>query len=242
MTDRVQSLLNFHATRNFGTRENLITQQRQARETYFLLTDDEIAGLIEAVLSQAEGPDDAHVYAPLCCLACFRAGSLASHHGRLVELRLFYPGVIYHGAGVEITAELLSLLDEDEYRNHILTALAWIGDEAAIKAFAGWLHSPPAWTSKLYVPPERYAYEAGWELAPEGMRRDLYDEVAHPLIRRSEAAVATGVRVGIGTGVISRKSSSRVSLVGSGRGTSVAFTDYLAFCTQTLRWRGARRA
>ncbi|MBW5448723.1 hypothetical protein GE107_22025 [Cohnella sp. CFH 77786] len=59
-------------------------------------------------------------------------------------------------------------------RNHVLLALAWIGDEDVIRQFTKWRENPPPWASKLYVPPENYTYEAEWELDQYGRKRMLF--------------------------------------------------------------------
>src|SRR5579859_1797985 len=124
MADRVQSLLAFHNTRSFGSKQNLQSQQRHAREVYGELSLAEQHELAELAINEG---DDLHEV--LCCLACFQPGSLAPFHKTLVQRRMFYPGVIFHGAKPEIASGLLEVLEEDEHRNNGLISLAWIGDE-----------------------------------------------------------------------------------------------------------------
>ncbi len=195
MSSHVQDLLDFHARRSFGTRENLLARQREARAIYARLTTEEQAELAEAMISPA---DEENAAEALCCLACFQPGSLASFHERLVERRILYPGVIYHGAKSRVTANLIDLLDDDEHRNLALIALAWVGDETVQAAFSMWREQPPPWASKLYVPPDRYAHEASWEVTQNGTRRDLFTKGTRPLIAREASqsgdySVHTGV-------------------------------------------------
>jgi hypothetical protein len=185
MTNRVQTLLAFHRTRSFGSRENLIARQREARAVYRALTPDEQAELGETVLARA-GHEGHRVEQVLCCLACFRPGSLTPFHEDLVRRRILYPGVIHHGAGGGVAAGLMALLEGDEHRNLALLALAWVGDETVQGAFAEWRAQPPRWASELHVPPARYCHEAGWELTREGGRRDLFQESAYLPPRTSE--------------------------------------------------------
>ncbi|MEO2603935.1 hypothetical protein [Clostridium butyricum] len=53
-------------------------------------------------------------------------------------------------------------------------ALTWIGDERGVYLFYEWKKNPPKCGNKLYVPPEEYSLEAGWELTEEGERRNLF--------------------------------------------------------------------
>lgn len=96
MNSDVQSLLNFHATRSFGSRENLIARQCEARAIYVALSQDEQSELAQTVIGKND--DEDHLaWGVLCCLACFQPGSLRQFHKRLIEKRKLYPGVIFHG-------------------------------------------------------------------------------------------------------------------------------------------------
>jgi hypothetical protein len=197
MNGHVHTLLDFHATRGFGSRDNRLARQQEARAIYSELTPEEQAELAETVIAQAS-EDDIKVATVLCCLACFQPGSLTPFHKRLVEQRILYPGVIFHGAESRIAADLIALLEDDEHLSHALCAMAWIGDETVQSAFAGWKQQPPGWASKLYVPPDRYAHEASWELTQAGKRRDLFTRAAIPLItpgasESSDSPVQTGI-------------------------------------------------
>jgi len=197
LSNTVESLIDFHGTRNFGSRDNLLAQQQEARATYGSLSVDEQAELAEFVLDDGDHESD-WAWEILCCLACFHPGSLKSHHKRLVEKRMLYFGVIYHGADTGIADELISLLDDDDHRNHALVAMAWIGDESVQSAFAKRREHPPSWAASLYVPPEHYAHQGGWELTPEGTCRNLFQQMAVPLVSPStEDASGMSVRTGI---------------------------------------------
>lgn len=87
----------------------------------------------------------------------------------------YYPGILYKKAGPAIRDELIHRIERDSAnRNHLLLALAWIGDEVVIQLFAKWRQTPPQSASKLYVPPENYAHEAGWELDQDDRKRLLF--------------------------------------------------------------------
>jgi hypothetical protein len=181
MTGHVQSLLDFHATTSFGTRENLVLRQRHARLTYLALTDDERNDLARESIAQTENGNDRFQEA-LCCLACFHPGSLSPFHQTLLGRQSLYPGVIFHGASSEIARQIITLCHQGDCHNHALTALAWIGDDVVQAAFSRWRKEPPAWRGKLHVPPHCYAEAAGWELTDAGQRHDLFHSVAFPLV------------------------------------------------------------
>ncbi|MFN0671584.1 DUF1963 domain-containing protein [Escherichia coli] len=81
----------------------------------------------------------------------------------------------FHRAPTDVRDRLLERVEDDaENRNFILQCLAWIGDDVVVERFAHWRNSPPPWRSSLYIEPEEYAHEAGWELTAEDQRRNLY--------------------------------------------------------------------
>ena len=80
----------------------------------------------------------------------------------------------FHRAPTDVRDRLLERVEDDaENRNCILQCLAWIGDDVVVERFAHWRNSPPPWRSSLYIEPEEYAHEAGWELTAEDQRRNL---------------------------------------------------------------------
>jgi hypothetical protein len=106
-------------------------------------------------------------------LACLVPGALERVHVDLLGHGLLRTGggVLFRGAGPDASALLLAseVADHDGW----LKALSWIGDDAVRAAFTAWRREPPAWRRRVNVDPERYAYEAGWELTAEGGRREL---------------------------------------------------------------------
>jgi hypothetical protein len=104
---------------------------------------------------------------------------------------------MYYGADDEIAKRILNLLSDKENVNHMLGALAWIGNDTVRKAFHAWKQNPPDWTHQLHEPPHRYAEEAGWALTQQGDRRELYSTTCHPLVLPTDGrTVAELVRIG----------------------------------------------
>src|SRR5262245_46017531 len=196
MNQRVQQLLAFHGVRNFGSRETLIARQREARAICAELTSGEQGELAETAINQVDH-ENSRTQNILCCLACFQPGSLAPFHQRLVQRRILYPGLIFHGAESGIADELLTFVKDDDRRNFALLALAWVGDETVRSAFAQWREQPPSWAASLHAPPDRYLHEAGWELTEGGMRRDLFAETAFPLTPPTAESRDGSVRTGV---------------------------------------------
>ena len=194
MANHSETIRSFHETKNFGTRENLLRRSQEAHAAYRAISNSEIRPLVEAVLNHAE-PEDAI----LTNLACFQPGSLVPFHDQFIEKGLFYPGLIFHEASEQTTEKLVALIDSSPDQlllNHLLTCVAWAGNQAAQKAFARWKAETPVWVSDLHVPPEAYAAVAGWELTAAGTRRDLFTRTAFPLVAPGTAPDVLGVTVG----------------------------------------------
>src|SRR5262245_37971904 len=134
MTGQVQSLLEFHSATSFGNRANLLLRQSQARSTYLALTENDRAELAQVSIAQI-GKGNNRLEQALCCLACLHPVTLATFHHSLLERGILFPGMIFHGASSEIAEQLAALCEQDNCRNHALTALAWIGDDIVQAAF-----------------------------------------------------------------------------------------------------------
>lgn len=130
--------------------------------------------------------DDAQEIA--LCLAAFTRANL-DNFLRLVineeELELASP-LPFHRAPPDVRDALLQKVETDaENRDGILCALAWIGDEVVVERFNRWRQEPPSWSASLYVLPHHYAHQAGWELAENGSRRDLYFSQCTHLVKQA---------------------------------------------------------
>ena len=81
----------------------------------------------------------------------------------------------------------MSLVEHGVERNLALLALGWVGNRVAQTAFSRWQSESPPWSSKMQVSFSNYTLEAGWELSPDGLRQQLYSEIAYPLTTLSNA-------------------------------------------------------
>ncbi|WKL00012.1 hypothetical protein Q0F98_22490 [Paenibacillus amylolyticus] len=105
----------------------------------------------------------------------------------LLEQEIYYPAILYKSASGEVRDRLLQQVNtDDENRNHILLMLAHIGDDVVVQQFRQWRQSPPSWASELYVAPEHYTTEAGWELTKDGQRRELFTTPSYSLYKVKE--------------------------------------------------------
>jgi hypothetical protein len=117
-------------------------------------------------------------------------GALADIWPDMIARGKIWPGWAFLGAPPAITEQLLALIDHQwgGGYNDLLMALAWVGNERVVNQFAEWREQPPTWQiqalqlRQLYMPAYEYAKEAGWELTPEGEKRQLYWTPCYQLI------------------------------------------------------------
>ena len=139
--------------------------------------------------------DDHEVLLLLAHINMFVPGALIPLLPVLAAGGYFYPGYLYLGADEGTCQLLLSLIGTpaETRRSALLMALAWIGNEAVQKQFHAWHIQPPDWRPELFIPPEDYAHEAGWELTKEGGRRDLYFASCVELVKDEQAELSREV-------------------------------------------------
>lgn len=127
----------------------------------------------------------------LGCLAVSVPGCVEGLHAELLARDSLWLHPLYLGADADTRDALLRRANDDgPALNGVLCALAWIGDEGVQAAFRAWRDNPPEWRTRLYIPPESYAPQAGWELDTEGNRRDLFYHTAYELTPASEEDAA----------------------------------------------------
>lgn len=110
----------------------------------------------------------------------------------------FWPAVAYRKASPAIRDSLISEMDETSGTlrlDHVLCALAWIGDKRVCEQFLQWENSTPRWRAELHVGPRGYAHVAGWE-PTHGGRRNLFHETCLAL-RPVESEIYASKAVGL---------------------------------------------
>ena len=168
--------------------------EAKVAELYQSLTIEEGKQLVTYALELLDRHLNDQAEGILLRLACLTPGALEGFHQELIQRQVFYPGVIYREADPVSSEQLVNLVSDAQsdtnhlLLNHLLLALAWIGDKAAQQAFNAWRKVVPEWALTLYVPPEAYAQEAGWALMSEGKRRDLFHAQCYPLVKAKSRA------------------------------------------------------
>jgi hypothetical protein len=188
--DPVECLKIIHRPRKFDPLLNWIPHPIPTDQLYTELSRSqqhrlaEHAGSLVGTGRKDEAQEIVH------CLAAFTDAPLENCLRAFVDHGSFWPSLPFSRSSSDIRDELIArVANDEENRNHILLALAWIGDSTVVELFEHWKQRPPSWRDSLYVPPQDYSREAGWELALNvqsgrlGQRRDLYFNDCTKLVR-----------------------------------------------------------
>jgi hypothetical protein len=141
----------------------------------------------DAIEEWEDGPGADEFRRLLELLAGRFPGAFAGKHARLLSRGVMEPAMLYLGAGAKTRDELIARAgaEDDRYRRRLLLGcLAWIGDDVVVGRFAKWRAEPPERSDYVAVA----ALDAGWELTPEGTRRDLYSATCYALVRNPHGA------------------------------------------------------
>ncbi|MFF2483785.1 DUF1963 domain-containing protein [Paenibacillus sp. NPDC058071] len=179
--DPVEILKIMHAPRKYNPLERDVPYHKSEQELYHQLSEVERERIEAYAISLIDQEDFDQAETILLSLVCFTNARIERGLNALFHNEQYDPGILYKEAGPSIRDELIHLVkSESDDRNHLLLALAWIGDEEVVRLFAEWRENPPQWASRLYIPPENYAHEAGWELDQDGRKRRLFHLECYP--------------------------------------------------------------
>lgn len=174
LTDQVEILKVMHTRVPYNPLVQYVPYPLSKEQLYVSLTAEQAVKMQEyAVRLLAEGDKDTAENV-LLSLVCYRNENIDGVLPDLMEHEIYHPSILYKDAPSEMRDRLLRQVDwDEENRNYILLILGWIGDPPVVRAFRKWRRSQPEWTKQLYVAPEDYNLDGGWELTPDGERRDL---------------------------------------------------------------------
>jgi hypothetical protein len=181
ISDPVEMLKIIHAPRKHDPLVNWIPCPRPVDQLYLQLTSEDIQRL-EAYAITLSGTDKNEQAEDIAkSLVGFRGAKIDNLLKSFIVHDTHRPALAFHGASPVIRDALIDRVNRTPRTgnqtlrlNHLLLALAWIGDTGVVDLFNHWKQHSPPWSEFLYIPPERYAESAGWELSESGQRRDLY--------------------------------------------------------------------
>jgi hypothetical protein len=119
-------------------------------------------------------------------IASFVDEGLRPVYREILARRIIFLPALYRGADATTRDALMAHIHADEPNEYDfgrrVEALAWVGDAAVQHQMLHWRQHLPAWHASRYVRFADFETEAGWELTPEGHRRNLYVSQAYELI------------------------------------------------------------
>lgn len=191
ITDAVQILKIMHEPRTYNELIRYVPYRYSMEQVYLSLSAEQQHEMKRYAMDLIRSDDEDGGKDILLYLVCYHDLPLTSEIPELLERDIVYPAVLFKSASGETRDHLIQQVNNDgENRNHILIMLAYIGDEVVVQHFWQWKQSPPDWASRLYVAPERYTLQAGWELTEEGQRRELFITPSYSLYETGESNVA----------------------------------------------------
>ena len=184
ITDPVEVLKIMHEPQVRDPLIRYVPYEQSKEEVYLSLSAEQQDQMKDYAIQRIRTGDEDNGKDILIYLVCYHDISLTNEIPELLEQEIYYPAILYKSAPVAVRDRLLQQVNtDDENRNHILLMLAHIGDDVVVQQFRQWRQSPPSWASELYVAPEHYTTEAGWELTNDGQRRELFTTPSYSLYK-----------------------------------------------------------
>ena len=175
ITDPVEVLKIMHASRPYDPLIQYAPYPFSREQLYLTLTQEEADKLEWYAVDLLQTGDEDTCLDILVSLVCYNNKRLTRSIPELIRSGVYSQGILFKDASLESRDQLLKQVEADNgNRNHLILALSWMGDDEVVRRFREWRENPPKWAGELYVPPERYAHEAGWELTAGGERRNLF--------------------------------------------------------------------
>lgn len=177
ITDFVDILKIMHTPKRYDPLKNYIKYEKSMEEVYNLLSKEELERLKYYALELIKNDELELAQNILTRVVCYRNEDVGACLRALIAKGECYPEVIFKDAPNDVRDYLINQINNDSETlnlNHILLALAWIGDKKVVELFSNWKNNPPKWIDKLYIAPEEYSLEAGWELTQNEKRNPYH--------------------------------------------------------------------
>lgn len=182
LTDYVDILKVMHAPRKYDPLVQYVSFPSRMEQVYISLTDQEADSMLKYALELLAVNNESEAQDILLSLVCYRDVNISVALPALIERGMFNNPILFKDASQNIRDQLLGQVNWDEdNRNLLLLVLGWIGDTAVTEQFREWQMQPPTWVEQLFVTPETYALDGGWELTPDGKKRNLMNPLCYAI-------------------------------------------------------------
>ncbi|MFJ7405023.1 MULTISPECIES: DUF1963 domain-containing protein [unclassified Lysinibacillus] len=182
LTDRIDILKVMNAPRKYDPLIQYVSYPLSMEQMYLSLSAQEADCMLKYALELLAVNNESEAEDILLSLVCYRDDNISDALPELIERGLFDNPILFKDASQGIRNLLLEQVKwDDDNRNHLLLVLGWIGDTVVTEQFREWHMQPPTWSEQLFVTPETYALDGGWELTPDGERRDLINHLCYAI-------------------------------------------------------------
>jgi len=165
VSDPVEIIKIMYSERSHDPLINYIDSPEKIEKVYRRLSEHEETRLLEYAFEVARSESIDSAESILLALAAFREPDLSKLHQIMLDQHEYCPGMLFKGAKPSVINELIKRLTKDtDLINNILSAIAWAGGPTVIEQFSDWISHSPKWSKDLYIPPEDYTKDAGWEV------------------------------------------------------------------------------
>jgi len=195
ITDPVEITKVRHEPRTYDPLITYLPHATPPADLYGALTEPQLSQLIKYVRDHLASSKRQAALGIAKELAAFTTADLAPMQHAFLANDEYHPGFLFRDASPDMARRLIDRLTSaigDEHDKvklgHTLEALAWASTDDVVSLFAQWREDPPDWCSRLYIPPERYAHCAGWELDQSAKVRKLILGTCYPLLKTDGSA------------------------------------------------------
>lgn len=180
LTDPVDILKVMHAPREVDPLIQYVPYPLSKAQIYVSLTAQEADQMLKYAIELFAEDDENEAEYILLSLVCYRNDNISEALPKLLEHEIYHTSILFKDAPQDIRDRLIQQVEWDDInRNHLLLILSWIDDSVVVSQFQEWRLNPPKWAGQLFVDPEIYALEGGWELSRNGKRRNLINELCY---------------------------------------------------------------
>lgn len=193
LTDPIEILKVIHAPRNYDPLTQYVDYSHSKEQVYVSLTAAEAGQMLKNAVELLDAGNEDEAEQILLSLVCYRNDDISEVLPVLIERDMYHSSILYKDAPAEIRDRLLQQVEwDDDNRNHLLIILSWIGDAEVVRQFEEWRLHSPKWAGQLFVNPDVYALEGGWELTSNGEKRELISERCYAIRLTGEQQVSSG--------------------------------------------------
>lgn len=195
ITDLVEIIKIMHMNKKYDPLINYISYPMTKEEVYASLLPDDVERLKKYVMELFKKDNDEWEQILLYLVCINRANIDGILELLIAEFKIFEASLFYNASDhiAELLMEKLKSKDDRLSINHILLALAMIGNDRVVKAFNEWKKNEPDFSKDLYIKAYEYALEGGWKLDDQGKRKNLYYEKSYG-IKKGFSEKATPVK------------------------------------------------